>query len=81
MVMITYLKSNGKLLTRIVKSTYNLRVGDMTPMGWKVISIHYNYDGNYYTYPDYCRIIKGKQLKKKEHKVVRYLIKQLQKIA
>ena len=44
---------------------------------------HYvTYEGNYYTYPDYCRIIRGQQLKKKkQHKLVKYLIKQLQKIA
>ena len=82
MVMITYTKANGRLFTRIVKSAYGLRVGDTTSMGWQVVSIHYRYEGNYYTYPDYCKLINGKQLKKKkEHKVVRYLIRQLQKIA
>lgn len=80
-VMITYLKANGSMFTRIVKSAYNLRVGDITPMGWKVINIHYNYNGNYYTYHDYCRLIRGKDLKRKEHKVIKYLIKKLQKMA
>ena len=81
MVMVTYIKSNGRLFTRIVKSAYGLRVGDTTSMGWQVVSIHYKYEGNYYTYPDYCKMIRGKQIKKKEHKLFRYLIRQLQKIA
>lgn len=80
-VMITYLKANGRMFTRIVKSAYNLRVGDTTPMGWKVINIHYYYEGNYYTYRDYRRIIRGKELKRKEHKVIKFLIKKLQKMA
>lgn len=80
--MITYQKRNGDILLRARKTLYGMRVGDETSMGWTVLNIHYNYEGNYYTYPDYCRIIRGQQLKKKkEHKVVKYLIKQLQKIA
>ena len=80
--MVTYQKRNGDILLRARKTLYGMRVGDETSMGWTILNIHYNYEGNYYTYPDYCRIIRGQQLKKKKkHKLVKYLIKQLQKIA
>lgn len=80
--MITYQKRNGDILLRPRKSLYNLRVGDTTGMGWTVLNIHYLYEGNYYTYIDYCRIIRNQQLKKKKkHKLIKYMIRQLQKFA
>ena len=79
--MITYQKSNGDILLRPRKTLYDLRVGDTTSMGWKVLNIHYCYEGNYYTYLDYCRVIRGQQIrKKKEKKFIKYLIKQLNKL-
>ena len=78
--MITYQKTNGDIILRPRKSIYNLKVGDETSMGWKVLNIHYNYDGNFYTYLDYCRVVRGNQQKrKKQHRIIKYLIKQLQK--
>ena len=51
-------------------------------MGWKVLNILYEYDGNYYTYLDYCKAIRGKlEKKKKKKRLIRYLIRQLNKMA
>lgn len=79
--MITYQKHNGDILLRPRKTLYDLRVGDETSMGWKVLNIHYLYEGNYYTYLDYCKLIRGKQIKrKKEKKILKFVIKQLNKL-
>ena len=79
--MITYQKTNGDILLRPRKTLYGMRVGDVTGMGWKVLNIHYNYEGNYYTYADFCRIVRHHQLKKKKKKrFVKYLIRQLNKL-
>lgn len=80
--MVTYQKRNGDILLRARKTLSGMRVGDETSMGWTVLNIHYNYEGNYYTHDDYYRMVRHRQLKKKkQHRLVKYLIKQLQKIA
>lgn len=78
--VITYQKYNGDIILRPRTSIYNIKIGDTTAMGWKVLNIHYNYEGNFYTYLDYCRVVRGHQArKKKKHRITKYLIKQLQK--
>ena len=79
--MITYQKGNGDIFFRGRKTLYGMRVGDETSMGWKVLNIHYKYEGNYYTIEDLRRIINGKSLKrKKEKKFLKYIIRQLNKL-
>lgn len=79
--MITYQKSNGEILLRPRKTLLGLRVGDETSMGWKVLNIHYLFEGNYYTYLDYCKVVRGQELKKKRQKrFLKYLIRQLNKL-
>lgn len=53
--MITYQKGNGEILLRPRKTIYDLTIGKETSMGWKVLDIHYLYNGNYYHYLDWCR--------------------------
>ena len=78
--MITYKKINGDIFIRNRKTLYNMHVGDKTSMGWEIINIHYLYEGNYYTYDDYRRIVRHKQMKKKKkHLILKYLIRQLSK--
>lgn len=78
--IITYQKSNGVIFTRNRTTLYNLSIGDETSMGWKVLNIHYLYEGNYYTYLDYCKVVRNQQLKKKRNKrFLKYVIKQLNK--
>ena len=80
--IVTYRKNNGNIILRPRTCLYNLQIGDETSMGWKVLNIHYYYEGNYYTYLDYCKVVRGKQLKKKKDKrFIRYLIRQLNKIS
>lgn len=79
--MITYQKRNGDIFFRARKSLLGLSIGDETSMGWKVLDIHYFYEGNYYTLDDYRRIKNGKDIKpKKDKKVIKYIIRQLNKL-
>ena len=79
--MITYQKNNGDIFFRRRKTLYNMRVGDETSMGWTILNIHYFYEGNYYNYSDYCKVVKGKTIKpKREKKFIRYLINKLNKL-
>jgi len=79
--MITYKKSNGEILLRPRKTLYDLSIGKETSMGWKVLNIHYLYEGNYYTYLDYCKAVRGKQIKHRQRKrFIKYVIKQLNKL-
>lgn len=76
--IVTYQKRNGDILLRPRKSLLGLRIGDETSMGWKVLNIHYLYDGNYYTYNDYCRAFRNK--KKPKKRFLKYIIRQLNKL-
>ena len=80
--VVTYQKRNGDIILRPRKTLYGMRVGDITSMGWKVLNIHYNYEGNYYTYHDYCSMVRNHQLKKRNKKrFLKYIIRQLNKLA
>ena len=80
--IVTYQKGNGDVFLRPRTCLFNLKVGDETPMGWKVLNILYEYEGNYYTYIDWCRVRKGKEIKhRKKKKLIKYLIRQLNKLA
>lgn len=57
MVQITYQKRNGDLINRIRKTYPSFRVGDTTSMGWKVIEILYRFNGKYYSYSEYCKLV------------------------
>lgn len=80
--MITYQKRNGDILLRPRKALYGMQVGDTTSMGWKVLNIHYQYEGNYYTYLDYCKVVRGhlNQKKRRKKKLIKYIIRQLNKL-
>lgn len=79
--IITYQKSNGDIFCRGTKHDYSKRIGDETSMGWTVLDIHYLYEGNYYQYADFTRIIHGRTLKqKKKKRFIRFLINQLNKL-
>ena len=76
--MITYQKSNGDIFFRRRQTLYGLRVGDETSMGWKVLNIHYLYEGNYYTYSDLCRVKRHKELKqRKKKRIIKFIIRKL----
>ena len=77
--IITYQKQNGDIIYKPRTSIYGRRIGDITSMGWKVIDIHYKYEGNYYMYEDYMKLIRKKQSIKK--KFLRKLAKGINKMA
>lgn len=76
--LITYQKRNGDILFRSRTTPLDYKKGEETSMGWKVLNIHYYYEGNYYQQYDYYRQIYKK--KKKNNKIIKYLIKQLSKL-
>ena len=53
--IITYQKSNGDMIYRERMSLPETKIGEITSMGWKVIDIHYEYDGNYLHYNDFIK--------------------------
>lgn len=77
--IITYQKQNGEIIFRPRKSVYDRKVGDETSMGWKVVDIHYRYNGNYYMYEDFMKIIR-KNTTSKRKKIIRYIIKKLNRM-
>ena len=80
--IVTYRKNNGNIILRPRNSLSGMQIGDETSMGWTVLNIHYLYDGNYYTYLDYCKVVRGHQVRKqKKKRFIKYLIRQLNKMA
>lgn len=82
--IITYQKSNGDIFIRPYEYScfnYKKRIGDETSMGWKILDIHYKYNGNFYCYQDYMRIIEKEIKEKHNKKMIRFLIKKLSKYA
>ena len=81
--IIIYEKENGNVFLRFrsnIPETYGQN--NTTSMGWKVIDVLYEYEGNFYKKESYDRIIRGKQLKpKKPKKLLNFVIKKLQTIA
>lgn len=71
--IITYQKENGDILLRHRTSQYDLYIGKETSMGWKVLDIHYEYNGNYYHESDYHNEIRKHRLSAKQ-KVAKYIM-------
>ena len=78
--IITYQKNNGNIIMKPKLSDANLKIGDETSMGWKVLNIHYEYNGNYYVRKDYIRLLKQKPKKKIRDKIISYIIRKLRKL-
>lgn len=79
--LITYQKNNGNIIMRPRLSDYGLRIGDETSMGWKVLNIHYEFDGNYYIRNDYFKMLRRKHRQNLKDKFVYFLIGKLRKLA
>lgn len=81
--IITYQKSNGEIFIRPYNhSAFSLgkRVGDESSMGWKILDIHYKYNDNYYCYDDFMRLFHQEIKEKQNKKLIKYLIKKLNKL-
>lgn len=80
MFLVEYQKNNGDIFYRKLKNKPNYQIGDTTSMGWKILSILIEYNGNYFNEYDLLRFIRGKLFKKsKKEKFINYLIYLLQK--
>ena len=80
--IITYQKSNGETFIRPYNHSCfatSKKVGDETSMGWKIIDIHYRYKDNYYCYDDFIRIFDKEVKEKHNKKLIKYIIKKLNK--
>jgi hypothetical protein len=77
--IITYQKENGDILIRPVVSTYGRKLGDTTSMGWKVLDIHYEHNGNYYCYDDFMRVFDVQIREKRNKRLLKYIAKKLNK--
>ena len=74
--IITYQKENGEILIRPRNSKYDLYIGKETSMGWKVLDIHYEYNGNYYHESDYYREI-NKCKKSTKQRFADYIVRKV----
>ncbi|MBO7614771.1 MAG: hypothetical protein J6T15_03650 [Bacilli bacterium] len=79
-IIVTYQKNNGDILLRPRKTIYDLQIGETTSMGWKVLDIHYLYNGNYYHYADWCRVRRQDKVPMRK-KVALSLARRLNKLA
>lgn len=77
--IITYEKENGDILIRPAVCTYGRKVGDTTSMGWKVLDIHYEHNGNYYCYYDFMKMFDKQIREKRDKKLLKYIIRKLNK--
>lgn len=57
MMQITYQKRDGTIMKRLRNTMLPYCVGDTTSMGWKVISIEYEYKNKYYPEYEYRNLI------------------------
>ena len=56
MYKIIYKKQNGKIIERVRNTLPIYGIGQETSMGWIIIDILFEYDGDYYTHSDYCHL-------------------------
>lgn len=78
--IITYRKNNGELIYRGRLSLPEARIGETTSMGWKVVDIHYEYNGNFLHYEDYCRASRNDRMPLKK-KILLGLARKLNRMA
>lgn len=75
MLEMTYQKANGEVIQRIRNTYPSYRVGQTTSMGWKVLSIKYNYNGKYYPKSEYDKLIdRGFNKYKRINNLKRFII-------
>lgn len=73
--IIIYQKSDGTIFVRTYKYDQGRKVGDETSMGWKVLNVLYECDGNYYQHNEYLSIKMRKARKRNNKKIIRKAIK------
>ena len=76
--IITYQKENGDILIRPRITPYDLHIGKETSMGWKVLDIHYECNGNYY-HEDDLKKLRIKETKTIKQKFAEYIMRKANK--
>lgn len=80
--IITYQKRNGEILLRPRKTLYDLSIGKETSMGWKVLDIHEEYEGNWLHHEDIRRFTRQKAYKQPlKKRILRAIVRKLNKYA
>ena len=77
--IITYQKNNGDLIYRERTSLPETKIGDTTSMGWKVIDIHYEYDGNFLHYAEFIKALRSSRIPLKK-RIILSLVRRLNKL-
>lgn len=57
MVKVTFKKANGEIFSRTRNTFFSYRIGDTTPIGWKVLNIEYRLNNKYYNKNDYDLLV------------------------
>lgn len=73
--IIIYQKDDGTKFIRAYSYDYGRKIGDKTAMGWKVLNVLYEYEGNYYQHNKYMRIVRKNIEKQCNKKKIRKAIK------
>ena len=77
-MQITYQKKDGSIIKRYRNTTLPYKVGETTSMGWKVLNIEYEYNGEYYTeYKHNILLNKKKQNALKKRQKIESAIKEI----
>ena len=80
--MITYQKANGQVFFRTRKTLSSLSVGDITSMGWLILDIHEEYEGNWLHHEDIRRFTRQKAYKQPlKKRIIRAIVRRLNKYA
>ena len=75
--IIIYQKNDGIIFVRTYKYDYGRKVGDETSMGWQILNVLYEYEGNYYQHDKYMQIIRKNIEKQSNKKKIRKAIKKV----
>lgn len=60
MIKVTYQKKNGDIIERYNNKFISYKVGYINSYGWRVIDIKYCYNGKYYDFDKYEKIVNRK---------------------
>lgn len=68
MIKVTYKKANGEIFSRKRNTFFSYKIGDITPIGWEILSIEYKFKDKYYNKSDYDYLLE-KSFRKDKKKI------------
>ena len=75
MYKVIYQKSNGVVFERIRNSIPEYGIGHKTSMGWKILDVLYNFNGQYYCLHDYKALLNKERKKRDKIRKLKNLLK------